>query len=122
MFSELPGASPPGPPPGLFPGPTGGLQRPQTLAELSNRDLTQRRIGGQRTAFEIHDCMYKMQGFIVITCSFWGKFELNLYIICLGFVTNIINYVTGLAETKKCPQDLTFTKNRQNKLSHVAKK
>ena len=25
----------------------------------------------------------KMQGFIVVTCSFWGEFELNLYIICL---------------------------------------
>ena len=62
-----------------------------------------------------------MQGFIVITSSFWGEFELNLYIICLRFITNIINYVTGLAEHKKCPQDLTFTKNRQNKLSHVAK-
>ena len=54
--------------------------------------------------------------------SFWGKFELNLYIICFRFMTNIISYVTGLAETKKCPQDLTFTKSRQNKLSHVAKK
>ena len=63
-----------------------------------------------------------MQGFIVVTCSFWDEFELDLYIICLRFITNIINYVTGLAETKKCPQDLTFTKNRQNKLSHVAKK
>ena len=59
-----------------------------------------------------------MQGFIVVTCSFWGEFELNLCIICLRFITNIINYVTGLADTKKCPQDLTFTKNR----SHVAKK
>ena len=38
------------------------------------------------------------------------------------FITNIINYVAGLAETKKCPQDLTFTKNCENKLSHVAKK
>ena len=66
--------------------------------------------------------LYKMQGFIVVTCSFWGEFELNIYIICLRFMTNIINYVTGLAETKKCPQDLTFTKNRQNKLSHAAKK
>ena len=27
-FTELPGASPPGPPPGLCPGPAGGLQRP----------------------------------------------------------------------------------------------
>ena len=25
-------------------------------------------------------------------------------------------------KTKQCPQDLTFTKNRQNKFSHVAKK
>ena len=46
----------PGPPPGIWPGLTGGLQRPQTPAELSNRDLTQMRIGGQRTAFEIHHC------------------------------------------------------------------
>ena len=29
-FTELPGASPPGPPPGLCPGPAGGLQCPQT--------------------------------------------------------------------------------------------
>ena len=49
-------ASPTGPPPGLCPGPTGGLQRLQTPAELSNRDLTQMRIGGQRTAFEMHHC------------------------------------------------------------------
>ena len=48
MFSELPGASPPGP--------TGGLQRPKAPAQLSNRDLTQMRIGGQRTAFKIHHC------------------------------------------------------------------
>ena len=41
-------------PPGLCPGPTGGSQRPQTPVELSNRDLTQMRIGCQRTAFEIH--------------------------------------------------------------------
>ena len=51
-------------------------------------------------AFEIHHCT-KMQGFIVVTCSFWGEFEPNLNIICLRFITNIINYVTGLAETKK---------------------
>ena len=57
-----------------------------------------------------------MQGFIVVTCSFWGEFELNLYIICLRFITNTIDYVTGLAFTKKCQKDLTFTKNRQNKL------
>ena len=44
-------------PPGLCPGPTGGSQRPQTPAELSNRDLTQMRIGGQRTAFQIHHCI-----------------------------------------------------------------
>ena len=41
---------------------------------------------------------------------------------CLTFITNIINYVTGLTETKRRPQSLTFTKDRQNKLSHVAKK
>ena len=41
-----------------------------------------------------------MQGFIVVTCPFWDEFELNLHIICLRFITNIINYVTGLAETK----------------------
>ena len=66
--------------------------------------------------------LYKMQGFMVVTCSFRGEFEQNLYIICLRFITNAISYVTGLAETKKCPQDITFTKNRQNKLSHVPKK
>ena len=49
MFSELAGASPPGPPPGLCPRPTGGLQRPQTPDEFSNRDLTQMRMGGERT-------------------------------------------------------------------------
>ena len=43
-------------PTGFCTGSTGGLQRRQTPAELSNRDLTQRRIGGQRMAFEIHDC------------------------------------------------------------------
>ena len=64
-------------------------------------------------AFEIHHCT-KMQGFIVVTCSFWGEFELNLSVICLRFITNIIKYVTGLGETKKCPQDLTFTKNRSS--------
>ena len=38
---------------------------------------------------------------IVVTCSFWGEFELDLYIIRLKFITNIIiNYVTGLVETK----------------------
>ena len=41
---------------GLVPGPTGGLQHLQTPVELSIRDLTQMRIGGQRTAFEIHHC------------------------------------------------------------------
>ena len=85
---------------GLAHGPTGGSQHPQSPAELSNRYLTQMRIGGQRTAFEVHHCT-KMQGFKVVTCSFWGEFELNLNIICLRFITNIINYVTGLAETKK---------------------
>ena len=65
-------------------------------------------------AFEIHHCT-KMQGFIVVTCSFCCEFELNLNIICLRFITNIINYVTGLAETIKCPQDLTFTKNRSSR-------
>ena len=98
---------------GFDPGPTEGSQHPQTPAELSNRYLTQMRIGGHRTAFEIHHCT-NMQGFIVVTCSFWGEFELNRNIICLRFITNIINYVTGLAETKKCPQDLTFTKNRSS--------
>ena len=63
--------------------------------------------------FKIHHCT-KMQGFIVVTCSFWGEFELNLNIISLRFITNIIHYVTGLAETKKCTQDLTFTKNRSS--------
>ena len=33
-----------------------GLTAPQTPAELSSRDLTQMRIGGQRTAFEIRHC------------------------------------------------------------------
>ena len=105
---------------GFAPGPhqdssrsTGGSQHLQTPAELRNRYLTQMRIGGQRTAFKIHHCT-KMQGFIAVTCSFWSEFELNLNIICLRFTTNIINYVTGLAETKKCPQDLTFTKNRSS--------
>ena len=41
-------------PPGLSPIPTGGSQCPETPTELSNRDLAQMRIGGQRTAFEIH--------------------------------------------------------------------
>ena len=41
-----------------------------------------------------------MQGFIAVTCSFWDESELDLHIICLSFMTNIINYVTGLAETK----------------------
>ena len=45
-----------GPSTGLCPGLTWGLQRPQTPAELSNKDLTQMRIGCQRTAFEIHGC------------------------------------------------------------------
>ena len=98
---------------GCAPGSTEDSQHPQTLAELSSRYLTQMRTGGQRMAFEIHHYT-KMQGFIVVTCSFWGEFELNLNIICLRFITNIINYVTGLAETKKCPQDLTFTKNQSS--------
>ena len=46
----------PGPPPGLCPGLTGSLQRPQTQTEPSSRDLTQMRVGGQRAAFEIHRC------------------------------------------------------------------
>ena len=73
--------------------PTGGSQDPtrtlpdplgahSTPVELSNRYPTKMRIRGQRTAFEIHYCT-KMQGFIVVTCSFWGEFELNLNIICL---------------------------------------
>ena len=65
--------------------------------------------------------LYKMQEFVIVTCSFWGEFELDLYHLS-RFITNIINYVAGLAETKKCPQDLTFTKNCENKLSHVAEK
>ena len=77
------------------------------------------RIGGD--AFR-NTWLYKMQGFIVVTCFFLDESELNLCIICFRFITNIINYVTGLAETKKCPQNITFTKNRQNKLSHFAKK
>ena len=76
---------------GFVPGPTGSSQHPQTPAELSNRYFTQMRIGGQRMAFEIHHCT-KMQGFsIVVTCSFWGEFELNLDIICLRFITNLRN-------------------------------
>ena len=27
--------------------------------------------------------LYKIQGFVIVTCSFWGEFELKLYIICL---------------------------------------
>ena len=108
--------------PGLCSGLTGGSQHPQTPAELSNRYLTQMRIGGQRTVFEIHHCT-KMQGFIVVSCSFWGELELNLNIICLRFITNIINYVTGLAETKNVHKtSLSLKIDRQNKLSHVAKK
>ena len=104
---------------GEAPGPTGGLQRPQTTAKLSNRDLTQMRIAGQRMASKY----ITVQNARIYSCYFlWSEFEFNLYIICLRFITNVINNVTGLAETKKCPQDLTFTKNRQNKLSHVAKK
>ena len=26
--------------------------------------------------------LYQMQEFVIVTCSFWGEFELNLYIIC----------------------------------------
>ena len=26
--------------------------------------------------------LYKIQEFVIVTCSFWGEFELNLYIIC----------------------------------------
>ena len=96
-----------------LPDPLGAHSTPRPPAELSNRYLTQMRIGAQRTAFKIHHCT-KMQGFIVVTCSIWGEFELNLNIICLRFMTNMINYVAGLAETKKCPQDLTFTKNRSS--------
>ena len=101
-------------PPGLCQTHWGLTAPPGPPAELSNRYHTQMRIGGQRMAFEIHHCT-KMQGFIVVTCSFCCEFELNLNIICLRFITNIINYVTGLAETKTCPQDLTFTKNRSSR-------
>ena len=107
-------------PSGLCPGSTGGLQRPQSPAELSNRKITQmsRRSeeGFQNTS------LYKMQGLIVVTCSFWGEFELNLYFICLRFITNIINYVTGLAETKKCPQDLQIVRKSFLMLQKVKKK
>ena len=67
-----------------------GLTAPQTPAELSNRDLTQMRMllsyplsedGFRNTS------LCRMQEFIVVTCSFWGEFELNIYIICLGFIT-----------------------------------
>ena len=44
------------------------------------------------------------------------------FTLCFSFIITNINYVTGLAEHKKCPQDLKFTKNRQNKLSHVARR
>ena len=40
----------------------------------------------------------------------------------LRFITNNINHVTSLAENIKRPQTFTFTKNRQNKLSHVTEK
>ena len=63
-----------------------------------------------------------MQGFIVVSCSFLGEFELNLYIICLRFITNIINYVTGLTETKKCPQDLSIVRISFLTLQKVKKK
>ena len=59
---------------------------------------------------------------MVVTCSFWGEFELNLYIISLRFITNIINYATGLAEAKNVHKtSLSLKIDRQNKLSHVAK-
>ena len=107
-----------------LPDPLGAHSTPRPPAELSNTYLTQMRIGAQRTAFEIHHYT-KMQGFIVVTCSIWGEFELNLNIICLRFMTNMINYVTGLAETKKCrlhKTSLSLKIVRQNKLSHGAKK
>ena len=120
-FQSFQGRSP-WTPPGLCSGPTGASQHPQTPAELSNRYFTQMRIGGQRTVFEIHHCT-KMRGFIVVTCPFWGEFDLNLNIICLRFITNIINYVTGLAETKNVHKtSLSLKIDRQNKRSHVAKK
>ena len=53
MSSELPGASPPGPPQGSA---YWGLTASPDPAELSNRDLTQMRIGCQRTAFKIYHC------------------------------------------------------------------
>ena len=36
--------------------PLGAHNAPRSPAELSNRYLTQMRVGGQRTAFEIHHC------------------------------------------------------------------
>ena len=108
-------------PPGLCQTHWGLTAPPGPPAELSNRYHTQMRIGGQRTAFEIHHCT-KMQGFIVVTCSFCCEFELNLNIICLRFITNIINYVTGLAETKNVHKtSLSLKIIRQDKFSHVAK-
>ena len=75
-----------------------GLTVPQTAAELSDRDLTNE---DRRSEDSFRNTsLYKMQGFIV-TCSFWGEFELNLYNICLRSMTNIINYIRGLVETKK---------------------
>ena len=65
--------------------------------------------------------LYKMQEFVIVTCTLWGEFEINLYINCPDSQP-ISNYVAGLAETKRCPQDLTFTKICENKPSHVAKK
>ena len=47
-FSELPGASPLDP--------LGLTALPDPPAELSNRYITKMRIGGQRTAFEMHHC------------------------------------------------------------------
>ena len=60
----------------------GGLQRPQTPAELSNRDLTQMRIGGQRTAFEIHHCTNAR----IYRLLLLAPFGVNLSLTSISFV------------------------------------
>ena len=91
---------------------------------IIDRDLTQMRTGGQRTAFEIPNCRnVKIHScyLLLLQPILASTFKMIYYKFITDIVIHVISLI-NLSETRARPQTLMFTKNRQNKLSYVAKK